>query len=277
MKPEVDGLDDLVRIAIRLARERGADVVDVPIGEIAAAAGMSRSTLVRRLRGTRRTLDEAVRAAGVDPGGQPVRERAVAAAAALIGERGLAAVTLEDVAAAAECSLPSLHLTFGGRDGLLAVVFERHMPLVDVENLLADPPGVEETVRTIHQTFAEAFSREPQVFPAILADVLARPDGPGRRLFQEQALPRLLGSLGVWLMTEVRTGRFRPLSLPILAHLLIGPMVTHILVRPTLAPLLGADLPTIEEVAETFTGAFLRAVVNDDAAGADGTGETGAP
>jgi hypothetical protein len=34
---------------------------------------MSRSTLLRRLGDSRAALDEAVRAAGVDPGGQPVR------------------------------------------------------------------------------------------------------------------------------------------------------------------------------------------------------------
>lgn len=264
LEGDMEVAEELVKIAILLAGERGEDVADVPISVIAEAAGISRSTLVRRLGGTRRTLDEAVRAAGVDPGGRRVRDRAIDAAASLIGEQGLAAVTLEAVAVAAGCSLPSLHLTFGGRDGLLAAVFERHMPLVDLEALLAEPhAGAEETVRAIYRTFVEAFSREPQVFPAILADVLARPKGPGRDTWVRTALPRLLGSVGVWLGGEVFAGRFKALPLPILAQLLIGPLAAHMMLRPALAPHFGAAFPTIDQAIDAFTEAFLSAVVTD--------------
>jgi AcrR family transcriptional regulator len=86
--------EDLVQAALRAAEKRGKDVADVPVLAIAREAGISRSTLLRRLSGTRAALDEAVRAAGVDPGGQvPVRARALNAAAALISECGLAATT----------------------------------------------------------------------------------------------------------------------------------------------------------------------------------------
>ncbi len=113
----------LVQVAIRTAEARGEDVADLPLTVLAAAAGVSRSPLVRRLGGSRRALDEAVLAAGVDPGGRPpVRRRAVDAAAQLIAEPGLAAATLEAVAAGAGCPLHSLYAAFGGRDGLLGAV-----------------------------------------------------------------------------------------------------------------------------------------------------------
>ncbi|WP_170223574.1 TetR family transcriptional regulator [Nonomuraea turkmeniaca] len=85
-------------------------------------AGISRSTLPRRLGGTRTALNEAVRQAGIDPRrAAPARERAVAAAAELIAERGLGSATLDAVAvAAADCSLSSLHTIFDGREGLPA-------------------------------------------------------------------------------------------------------------------------------------------------------------
>jgi AcrR family transcriptional regulator len=263
--------DDLVKVAIRLARERGKGVAEVPIAAIAHAAGISRSTLLRRLGGTRRTLDEAVRAAGVDPGGRPVRDRAIDAAASLIGERGLAAVTLEGVAAAAGCSVPSLHVTIGGRDGLLTAVFERYLPLADLEMVMAKPPGTaEETVRAIYRTFVEGFGREPQVLPAILADVLARPDGPGRDIWVRTALPRMLGSVGGWLAAEVQAGRFKPYPLPILVQLLLGPLATHMLFRPTLAPHFAAAFPTIDEAVDVFTEAFLSAVTTGEGGGGYG-------
>jgi AcrR family transcriptional regulator len=104
-----DELPLLVRAAIQAAEQSGKDVAEVPLTAIAQAAGVSRSTLVRRLNGSRLALDEAVRAAGVDPGGRPVRVRAIEAGAWLISERGLANVTLESVAEAADCSVHSLY------------------------------------------------------------------------------------------------------------------------------------------------------------------------
>src|SRR5262249_33598932 len=75
----------VVEAALRAAEKLGKDVADVPVAMIAAEAGISRSTLLRRFDGSRAALNDAVRAAGVDPGGlPPVRDRAIAAAAALI-------------------------------------------------------------------------------------------------------------------------------------------------------------------------------------------------
>ena len=110
---EFDVPADLVAAAIRAAQHRGGQVADVPLIVIAETAGVSRSTLLRRMGGSRRALNDAVRRAGVDPGGRSVRERAIDAGARLISERGLATVTLEMVAAAAHCSVPSLHAIFG--------------------------------------------------------------------------------------------------------------------------------------------------------------------
>ncbi|OKH63999.1 hypothetical protein EB74_11570, partial [Mycobacterium sp. SWH-M5] len=61
--------DELVDAALRAAGDLGRDVADVPVAVIARHAGMSRSTLLRRLGGSRSALDDAVRARGTDPGG----------------------------------------------------------------------------------------------------------------------------------------------------------------------------------------------------------------
>ena len=130
----------------------------MPLIALAEAAGVSRSTLLRRIGGSRRALDDATPAARTDPGGRrPVRERAVETRAKLISERGLAVATLEAVAAAARCSVHSLYAAFGGRDELLGAIYERYSPILDFESLTAQPrASPEETVRAVYHTMAAA-------------------------------------------------------------------------------------------------------------------------
>src|SRR5215216_2376551 len=51
---------ELVSAAIGEAERRGEEVADVPLSALAAAAGISRSTLLRRIGGSRRALEDAV-------------------------------------------------------------------------------------------------------------------------------------------------------------------------------------------------------------------------
>ncbi|WP_461002384.1 TetR/AcrR family transcriptional regulator [Streptomonospora sediminis] len=259
----------LVDAALAAARERGQDVAEVPLTAVAAAANVSRSTLLRRLGGTRAPLDAAVLASGVDPGGRPpVRERAVAAAAQIIGDHGLGAVTLDAVAAAAKCSVPSLHTVFQGRDGLLAAVFERYGPVADIEEIAQHPPvRFEDAVRNIHRAVIDAFSREPRVLPAIIADMLGRPDGPGSRLLQT-AMPRMLENFGSLFAAEIAAGRVRPLPLPVLIQMLIGPTAVHMMARPAMERALDPGLPSADAACAMFADGFLRSIAADP--GGDG-------
>jgi AcrR family transcriptional regulator len=253
---------EVVEAALRAAETLGRDVADVPLVAIAREAGMSRSTLVRRLNGSRQSLDEAVRAAGVEPGGRPpVRERAVEATAALISERGLAEVTLEAVAAQADCSVHSLYAVFGGRDELLRRVFDRYGPIVDLEDLVAEPGAeLSETVQRIYRVLAKTFSREPRVAPAMLAEGLARPTGPTAQAVLQYFVPRMLTGLGQWLTTEIEAGRIRDLPLPLLIQQMLAPIAIHTMVRPAAATIPEVDMPPLEEACTVFADSFLRAV-----------------
>ncbi|MFD4606613.1 TetR/AcrR family transcriptional regulator [Streptomyces sp. NPDC058440] len=224
---------------------------------------------MRRLGGTRRALDEALRAAGVDPGGQkPVRDRAIDTAAALIGRQGLAAVTFERVAASAQCSVHSLYAAFGGRDELLHAVFERHSPILDVEAALAAPhKSLEDTVRRVYRLLAEALEREPRVLPAMLAQALARPHDRNVQTVVRYSLPRLLAGIGQWLTGEIAAGRVRDMPPLLLIQQMSSPILFHFVLRPALGQVPEADLPTTEEAVETFTRNFLRAVALPASAG----------
>jgi AcrR family transcriptional regulator len=254
--------DDLVAAALRAGRALGKDVADVPVIAIAREAGISRSTLIRRLGGTRAALDAAVRAAGVDPGGQaPVRTRALDAAAALIDASGLAAVTLEAIAARAQCSVHSLYAVFGGRDEMLRVLFERHSPLLEIEDFFhSDHGDLPTMVRRLYELITHTLNREPRVASALLAEALARPDSPAIQNLLGHNAPRLLASLGAWLTSEISAGRVRDMPLPLLIQQLIAPVAVHMLIRPAVPHLPGVELPDLDTVCDTFTDTFVRAV-----------------
>ncbi|OFJ54554.1 TetR/AcrR family transcriptional regulator [Mycolicibacterium grossiae] len=257
---------DVVQAALRSAERLGRDVADVPIVVIAHALGVSRSTLLRQLGGSRRTLDEAVRDVGVDPGGRPpVRLRAVEAAGALIGTGGVAAATLEAVAAAADCSLPSLYATFGGRDELLRAVYDRYMPILDVTDLVGASRGgdLTETVTNVYRGLAELSFQEPRVLPAVLTEALARPAGPGAGILIEHGALRMLDVIGRWLDDEVAAGRVRPLPRPVLIQQFISPVLVHAVMRPGLSNFPHVTLPDLQESCGLFARAFVAGVATD--------------
>lgn len=251
---------ELVAAALRAADESGRDVGDVPLAVIAAAAGISRSTLWRRLGGSRDILDDAVRAAGVEPGGQPpVRARAIDAAAWLISESGLSATTLESIANRADCSVYSLHAAFGCRDELMRAVFEQHSPIRDLEDYLAaEQDDLREKVMGLMQTMVRAFHREPRVARAIFAEIFARPSSPTVRTITAYTAPRLLGILGLWLDKEIRAGRIIDLPRPLLAQQLLGPITLHLLTRPAAPDTAAYVKSDINTVCTVFTDAFIR-------------------
>ena len=253
---------EVVDAALRAAETLGRDVADVPLVAIAREAGMSRSTLLRRLNGTRQLLDDAVRATGVEPGGKPpVRERAVQAAAALISDRGLAAVTLEAVAAQADCSVHSLYAVFGGRDELLRAVFDRYGPNLDLDEAVSDPDAdLAETVHRVYRVLVEAFSREPRVAPAMFAEGLARPSSPAAQALLQYHVPHMLASVGQWLAGEMAAGRIRDLPLPLVIQQMLAPIAIHTMVRPAGAHIPEIELPALDEACVVFADAFLRAM-----------------
>lgn len=261
-KPTEPVAPELIEAAVRAAETLKRDIVEVPVTAIAAEARISRSTLLRRLGGSRSVLDAAVRAAGIDPGGRPpVRVRALTAAAELISKNGLGATTLDSIAEHADCSVFSLHAVFGGRDELLRAVFDQYSPIRDVESYFATAPDdLYTTVHGFYRTVADALSREPRVTPAMLAEVYARPASATVQSLTRHAAPRMLGALGAWLETEIKAGRIRDQPRLVLIQQLLGPIVIHMLMRPAFSDAIELALPDIDSVCEHLTTNFLAAV-----------------
>src|SRR5215472_13431403 len=180
----------LVQAAIDESRESGRNLAHVPLDRVARRAGISRATLFRRIGG-RKTLEQAVRRAGVDPGRKDsVRERALAAALDLIETRGLEALTLEEVARRAGCALTS-----------------------------------------VYAVFFDVAVRRGAVGGALFAHAAGRPDGPIADFVRDTIVPRVLASIGGWLKEEVRKGNCRELPQDLMIPLLLGPFALHMLSR----------------------------------------------
>jgi AcrR family transcriptional regulator len=253
--------DDLITAAIDAAEAAGKPVADVSLDAIARQAGISRATLFRRI-GTRAALDAAVRASGVDLGGRPdVRSRATAAAADLIEEAGLAAMTLEAVAARAECSVQALHSQLGGREGLLQATLERFTPLPRVEAAFTGaPPDLETGTRLVYGIVFDTVEARRALLIALIAEAATRPESPSARYLLENYLPRAFGTIGVWLQKQIEAGTVRPLPRPVLLQLFAAPIGFHAISRPLIGPATGAPPPDRDEVIDQLTQAFIRAV-----------------
>lgn len=262
-KRDVDVSRELIDAAVRAAESAGRDIADVSIAAIATEAGISRSTLLRRLGGSRGALDAAVRAAGIDPGGlPPVRVRALEAAATLISEIGLAATTLDAIAERTGCSVFSLHAAFGSRDDLIRAVFDQYSPIREIEAYFAQSHGdLRTTVHGFYRMVTEALGREPRVTPAMFSEAFSRPTTPSVQALAGHAAPRMFGAVGAWLAAEVQVGRVRDQPVLLLVQQLLAPAAIHMFFRPVaaagVAPIV--PIPDVETVCDTFTENFLRA------------------
>lgn len=262
--PAVEVSAELVQAALRAADRLGCRVADVSVTKIAREVGISRSTLLRRLGGSRAALDDAVRAAGIDPGGLPVKVRALAAAAEVISESGVGLTTLDAIALRADCSVDSLFAIFGSRDELLAAVFERYSPLPDIGDVLAAAStDLGSTVRHVYGRFATALTQQPRVTPALIAEALSRPTSPAVRSVVRHNGPRMLAVIGDWLADEVAAGRIRDLPLPLLINQFVGPLAAHLLLRPAAIDADLVEMPSIEQTLDIFAEAFVQAVAVD--------------
>ncbi|MDU0479716.1 TetR/AcrR family transcriptional regulator [Staphylococcus chromogenes] len=256
----------LFEAAKRLAAENNDSIGDIFIETIAREAGMSRSTALRRLGGTRKPIDDALAQLGIDTTGQPsVRVRAIDAAGQLIAEKGLS-TTMAEIAAKAGCSTESLYLTFGTRTELLEQTFIKFSPLEDLREFFQKSHGTfTETVHAFYQMYAQALTRQPQVMPALVGQAISH---PCREPNQHTTLgiPDVIDIIGPWLRKEVAAGNLKPYPISTLLHQLVGPPVLEMLSRPVFNSFAPELLSPVEETATEFAELFLCAAATDPGA-----------
>jgi AcrR family transcriptional regulator len=222
--------------------------------EMAAAAGVAVRTLYR-LFGSRQAL---LREAGCAP--EPTaRQRILNAALDQVGRHGLAALSMDELAATAGVSRATLYRAFPGKSALfgeLIQAFTPWEPVADVIDAMPDGPP-EDVIPAVAHAVAEALTGRVGLLLRMVFELTqGDPDTTeGMRHSIARGLPNLVG----YLNNQMQEGRLRRMH-PILAfQLLAGPIVVHLLTRPLAESLMDfSESPS--ELLDEIVQAWLRAM-----------------
>lgn len=225
--------------------------------ELAKGASVSVRTLYRLFDSREALMRELGH--GTDP---PVREQILAAALNLVGNRGLEALTMEDLAVAASVSRATLYRLFPGKSALFKGLMKTYSPWEAVGVVIdARPDGHPRVVvPAVARAMADAMDgRIGLLLPMVLEMVRENPDakeGMGNAMVG--GLPKLIQ----YLTGQMGEGRLRRMNPVVAFQLLAGPIVVHLLTRPLAERALGLEMP-VTEVVDQIAAAWLRSMSVD--------------
>lgn len=227
------------------------------VDQIAAAAGTSKAAFYREFE-SRAALLDALR---LEP--EPdARRRVLEAALALIGAHGLGSLSMDEVAARAGVSRANVYRLFPGKQALFVGVIQAFSPLEAVSQAVTamsdQPPDVvmPELARLIYRVVAGRLGLMRSVFlevSSMSSDAEAA---------AQQLAATVLGTVGVYVMTQMQEGRLRAMH-PILAlQSFVGPIFFHLMTQPLAEGVLGLEIDGEDAVTALAQG-WLRAMQPD--------------
>jgi AcrR family transcriptional regulator len=233
------------------------------VGQVAAAAGVSRTSFYREFE-SREALLEALDVQP-EPG---ARERILDAALTLIGADGLNALSMDDLATQAEVSRATLYRLFPGKAALFTSLVHAFSPLDPVTELLStrqdELPEVlmPEIARAVYRTLFRDGETRVGVLRALFFEISSL--SPDTAEGAQDAIRGLVGSLVFYLMSQMRDGRLRQMP-PLLAlQSFVGPIFFHLLTRALAERMLGFDIDG-ETSVTLLAESWLRAMAPEEA------------
>jgi AcrR family transcriptional regulator len=228
------------------------------VDAIASAAGVSKAAFYREFP-SRTALLEELR---LEPEAG-ARERVLRAALEMLGEGGLARLSMDDLADRAAVSRATLYRLFPGKSALFVGVVREFSPLEPIVQAVAAmhdrPPDVvmPEIARTAYRVIAGPGAPGIGLLRALFIEVTSFSDeaeAAGREVGAA-----VLGSLGSYVASQMTAGRLRPMP-PVLAlQSFIGPIFFHLLTRPIAERLMGLDMDA-EQAVTLLAESWLRAM-----------------
>lgn len=238
-----------------LARPTNTDGVSV--GQVAKAAHVSRATIYRYFPDKGTLLRAAGHEAGAPGERATPRERILAAMLEVVGERGLHAATLDEIAGRAGLSRSGLTWHYKNKDELIADL-ARYIPILSVvEDAVAQAasPGadLEAQLTLLVTVLLEQLGQYRGVIRFLLAEAAVYPDVA--RLTSTHTIGRALPLLARLFEQHERNGTLRPGSAQVRAQAFMGMFMSLFLLRPAFAALLAPD---DGETAREYIDIFLR-------------------
>lgn len=228
------------------------------VHDFAAAAGVSRATFYRAFRSRDELLEALKRPAEPDS-----RERILRAALEMVGDRGLSAISMDELAEKAGVSRATLYRLFPGKAALFAAVVHTYTPLDLVVDLLADrqdegPDAVlPDVARAIYRTVYAGGEDRTGLMRALFAEVSSL--APDAEEATREAVAHVVGAMAIYIVDQMSAGRLRQMH-PLLAmQSFIGPIFFHLLTRKAAKQVLGVEIDGEQAVTE-LAEAWLRAM-----------------
>jgi AcrR family transcriptional regulator len=200
------------------------------------------------------------------------------------GEDGLAGVSMGELAAAAGVSRATLYRLFPGKEALFAALVQRFSPFEPIAAVLeaaGDRPPAEVIPKVAH-AMAAAMDGHVGLLLQLLFEFAhdRHPDagrGTGEGAVQGM---RTLPLVTCYLAGQMAAGRLRRMDPDLAFEALAGPIVMHLLWRPTAAS--PVDGPTVsraplDEVVDELVGVWLRAMATDQHAVPEAAASTTPP
>jgi AcrR family transcriptional regulator len=266
-------------LAVLTAATQGDGLAGLSMGELAAAAGVSRATLYRLFGSQQHLLQEL----GLEPP-PTVASRILDTALELVGRHGLAELSMDELAAAAGVSRATLYRLFPGKEALFAALVRSFSPFEPIAAVLEaageQPPA--EVIPKVAHAMAAAMDGHMGLLLQLLFEFARdrHPDGghgTGEGAVQGmRTLPLVSG----YLAGQMAAGRLRRMDPDLAFQALAGPIVLHLLWRPPAAP--RADEPPgrprpLDEVVDELVGVWLRAMATGEPAAPQAAASTPPP
>jgi AcrR family transcriptional regulator len=228
------------------------------VDDFAQAAGVSKTSFYR-VFGSRAALLEALGLARTPA----ARERILRLALEMVGARGLAALSMDELADRADVSRATLYRLFPGKPALFTALVHAYTPLDPVIAVLserqAEPPEVvmPEVARSIYRTVVGGEEDRTGLMRALFAEVTSL--APDAEEATRDAIVKVVGALAGYVLAQMAAGRLRQMH-PLLAlQSFIGPIFFHLMTRRAAAMVLGIEMDEEQAVTE-LAEAWLRAM-----------------
>ena len=228
------------------------------VDDFAEAAGVSRTSFYRAFE-SRAALLEAL---GLAPT-PAARERILRLALEMVGTRGLAPLSMDELADRADVSRATLYRLFPGKPALFTALVHAYTPLdpviAVVEEKHAEPPEVvmPEVARSIYRTIVGGEEDRTGLMRALFAEVTSL--APDAEEATRDAIVRVVGALAGYVLAQMASGRLRQMH-PLLAlQSFIGPIFFHLMTRKAAQSVLGVEMDEEQAVTE-LAEAWLRAM-----------------